>query len=666
MPVIHGAGAGVTGLMLYVTHDVGSRDTAARVAWTASVNLPVDDAPSCGKLMRRTVNDAADLKAAAGVATTGRKLKKPFEHMSISWAPDERPTKDEMKAAALEAIEARGYSGCQAFIACHKDRDHRHVHIVTCRVDPKTGLTRKPTHARKLQRWAEDYEQRTGGLRIPNRRERRLVREHNAQEIRAAVKEERRPALRRMPPIEVKRSRGPTGHAIRTRTAAERREWSALLSEQECGDTAATPAQARTGRVTLARRQTGDRLQAGNEQAERFERFAAAAEAAVSPMQRQPVPERPLADSARVPIEAPAAVPPPMQRQPVPERPLADSARVPIEAPAAVPPPMQRQPVPERPLADSARVPIEAPAAVPPPMQRQPVPERPLADSARVPIEASVPEEPPLLMLPAPPRPPEQPSVPPPPRPPEQPSVPPPPRPDPRDEERKHRGEMELQLSPVHTYAMDRTERVGGELVAACRPAPTRALWDAVLTRLDDEHAATPIQTLRQDIERELVAVADHGSRGSSRRPPPQPEAIAETVQAVQDAAAQLIRPGLEELGLDLPPRTGAPADEQLAPPPTDTPAAPTAAAAPTAPQRADRHIHHAAVEERLSLDLSAEPAAPADEPPAPPAADTAQDDEPAARGYREITPDRGGTDPTAEPGGATTPTPHRKGRARG
>ena len=44
--------------------------------------------------------------------------------------------------------------------------------------------------------------------------------------------------------------------------------------------------------------------------------------------------------------------------------------------------------------------------------------------------------------------------------------------------------------------------------------------------------------------------------------------------EILQDRADRLIRPPAEAVGLDLPPRTAAPADEQPAPPPADTPAA--------------------------------------------------------------------------------------------
>ena len=100
-----------------------------------------------------------------------------------------------------------------------------------------------------------------------------------------------------------------------------------------------------------------------------------------------------------------------------------------------------------------------------------------------------------------------------------------------------------------------------------------------------------------------ILAVAEHGSRASSRRiPPPRPEAIAEMVQAVQDRAERLIRHAAVEQGLDLPlapDRTqaepapaAAPADEQPAPPAPEAPQHDQSAAAapyrsPIFPERA-------------------------------------------------------------------------------
>ena len=177
--VIHGAG--LAGLMLYVTHDVGSRDTADRVAWTEAVNLPVDDAPSCAKLMRRTVTDAGALKAAAGVATNGRKLRKPFEHMSIVVArraptdeardegrrPRGHPRSRLLRLPGVHRLPQRPRSPARS----HRDLPRRPEDRPDPEADPRAGSSS-----------AGPRTTRSGpaGSGSRNRRERRLVREHNA------------------------------------------------------------------------------------------------------------------------------------------------------------------------------------------------------------------------------------------------------------------------------------------------------------------------------------------------------------------------------------------------------------------------------------------------------------------------------------------------------
>ena len=92
-----------------------------------------------------------------------------------------------------------------------------------CRIDLETGQARKPTHARRLQRWAKQHEEKTRGrLVIPNRRDRRLVREFNSNEIRAAVKENRDPVLRKLPPMKPKPVRNALGRVTAPRTDEER------------------------------------------------------------------------------------------------------------------------------------------------------------------------------------------------------------------------------------------------------------------------------------------------------------------------------------------------------------------------------------------------------------------------------------------------------------
>ena len=269
VPTIYKPGPDVAELLAYITHDAKDRETADRVEWTEGVNIPVDDGPTCGRIMARNVRDADALKAANGISTRGRKLKKPYEHITLSWSPEEpRATREQMMDATHEAIEARGYAGCSAFVACHTDRDHAHVHIVICRIDMETGKARKPTHVRRLQLWAEQYEEKTRGrLLIPNRRARRLVREHNGREIRAALRENRDPVIRKLPPMKPKPVRDALGRVTAPRTDEERASFRQLLAAQQQDGT--PPAQARRERVALSRNQAEARVQAQRDRVSR-------------------------------------------------------------------------------------------------------------------------------------------------------------------------------------------------------------------------------------------------------------------------------------------------------------------------------------------------------------------------------------------------------------
>ena len=228
--------------------------------------------------------------------------------------------------------------------------------------------------------------------------------------------------------------------------------------------------------------------------------------------------------------------------------------RIEIPAPVIEPASPDLPPRPERPRMD-VRIEIPAPVIEPASPDLPPRPERQRIEN---PTPPDVPASPDL-----------------------------PPRPDPRveerqrrEEERRRRDELSEQVSYVERHAMDggTVERAGAQL-AKRRPAPTRALWDAVRETLENHHAVTPddepLAEVRNRIENEILAEAEHQSPRTSRRiPPPRPEAITEMVKALQDRADRLIRPPAEAVGLDLPPRTAAPAAEQPAPPPADTPAA--------------------------------------------------------------------------------------------
>lgn len=86
-------------------------------------------------------------------ARANDRVQKPVLHLSISWAPEDRPTKAQMRTIAGGMLEDLGVSAHQASIVAHVDKPYAHVHIMANRVHPQTcrvaprGLYWKQIHA---------------------------------------------------------------------------------------------------------------------------------------------------------------------------------------------------------------------------------------------------------------------------------------------------------------------------------------------------------------------------------------------------------------------------------------------------------------------------------------------------------------------------------------
>ena len=177
-----GTGHGIAELFAYNTHDQVTAEnsrptTSERVAWIATLESPTDDAQLTMRIMQGVVADASILKRRAGGSSKGRKLRDPYVHNMFSWRPGEHPTMEKKLAAVREGLKAVGLDDRITIAVAHNDTDHEHVHTMTCRVHPYTGLAAKLSHSQtKLQAWAEDYEYRHFGIQVPARVERRKER----------------------------------------------------------------------------------------------------------------------------------------------------------------------------------------------------------------------------------------------------------------------------------------------------------------------------------------------------------------------------------------------------------------------------------------------------------------------------------------------------------
>jgi relaxase-like protein len=179
----------------YMLHDKGGAQTSGRLGFVELRNLPVRDPDPSDK---KTCYDAAkkalrcmawvaahakDIRQASVAAAAkaagmayddyvrahnpyrGRKGEKPLYSLSIAWHPtkNNKPTHEQMIAAADEVLEALGMSDRQCVILSHHDRPHPHVHLIINRVSPQTGLYAKTGNDYlRVSAWALEYERRTG------------------------------------------------------------------------------------------------------------------------------------------------------------------------------------------------------------------------------------------------------------------------------------------------------------------------------------------------------------------------------------------------------------------------------------------------------------------------------------------------------------------------
>jgi hypothetical protein len=135
---IHRSGRSFKGVVAYLSHDVKA-DTAARVAWTHTINLAEDHLPSAVNEMLVTYQAADSLKRAAGISTGGSQLQRPVKHFSVGWHVSEHPTPEHMHDTLRKYLEHMGWDDRQAIVVAHSDKRHPHIHVVLNVVSPADG-----------------------------------------------------------------------------------------------------------------------------------------------------------------------------------------------------------------------------------------------------------------------------------------------------------------------------------------------------------------------------------------------------------------------------------------------------------------------------------------------------------------------------------------------
>jgi hypothetical protein len=142
----------------YVLHDKDG-NTTERVGVVECLNL-AEDAYNAHAEMKATHQAAPDLKTRFNIANAHSRTEKPVFHYTLSWHPDDRPEPTHMIEQARHTLKLLGLEQHQTVIVEHKDRPHRHLHVVASLLNPETGRTASLSHFKlKLDRWAHEYEQ---------------------------------------------------------------------------------------------------------------------------------------------------------------------------------------------------------------------------------------------------------------------------------------------------------------------------------------------------------------------------------------------------------------------------------------------------------------------------------------------------------------------------
>jgi Ti-type conjugative transfer relaxase TraA len=164
-------GRGVTGAVRYImgegrdvlTGDLKTLDAgeSTRVAWIGGTGFGFDIGSEEDADLARRIMEFDSLNQSSPT----RRCEKDCVHLSLAWAPGEKPTRQEMEEAAQSALKTLGMENAKALFAAHTDEGYSHIHIVASKLNPDTGRAYDlKGNFLKLSKWAEQYERDHGGV----------------------------------------------------------------------------------------------------------------------------------------------------------------------------------------------------------------------------------------------------------------------------------------------------------------------------------------------------------------------------------------------------------------------------------------------------------------------------------------------------------------------
>ena len=95
------------------------------------------------------------------------RVQLPVSHISISFAPGERPDKEKLEQIAQATLESMGFDGNLYFAATHDDRDHFHLHVAASRINPDGKCVSDWYDFHKLEKTLRNLEQQFGLAPVP-------------------------------------------------------------------------------------------------------------------------------------------------------------------------------------------------------------------------------------------------------------------------------------------------------------------------------------------------------------------------------------------------------------------------------------------------------------------------------------------------------------------
>jgi len=117
----------------YLEQPKAGREDLPRIMWTDARNLIHTD----------NLDQAA--REMALMARSNTRVEQPALHMSISWAPEDNPSPEQMREVAYRVQDAIGLENHQCVLVAHGDEAYAHVHTITNRIHPESSQSRPRT-----------------------------------------------------------------------------------------------------------------------------------------------------------------------------------------------------------------------------------------------------------------------------------------------------------------------------------------------------------------------------------------------------------------------------------------------------------------------------------------------------------------------------------------